>query len=250
MHYLLHTLRARSRYRIHSPYVYGLATQALHPRASAACTAIRSLHHRLRQDATPVQLQGFGANATPRTTTVGRLARTSASHPLKGALLHRLVAYHSPLLALELGTNLGIGTAYMSSALPAGATLHSIEGEPALTVLARQHLSALGLQAQLHTGSFAQVLPTLPLQGLQLAYLDGHHTLEATLQLVDALLPLLAPEAVLILDDIYWSPGMTEAWRRLRSHPAFPLSLDLYHLGLLVRRPIAPQQLDLWVRPF
>jgi hypothetical protein len=38
---------------------------------------------------------------------------------------------------------------------------------------------------------------------------------------------------VLILDDIYWSPSMTEAWNACVADPRFTLSLDFYDFGVL-----------------
>jgi predicted O-methyltransferase YrrM len=242
-------LRLHNRHRIHSPYVYRLLTGFLLRKPAADLRPIRQLHRQLRQRNDTLWLQGYGAQAASRTVTIGQLARRSATGPRKGRLLHQLARHVQPQAMLELGTNLGLGTAYLASAAPS-ATLYSWEGEAQLAGLARQHLQLLGYTAQVQQGSFLQRFAQLqqhPMPPLQLVYLDGDHRYQPTLDYVEALLPLLDTEAVLVLDDLYWSREMTRAWRALQHHPAFPLSIDLFRLGVLVKRDQARQHFRLWV---
>jgi predicted O-methyltransferase YrrM len=71
------------------------------------------------------------------------------------------------------------------------------------------------------------------LEGLQLAYLDGRHEEAFTQRAVDWLLPRMATEGLIILDDIHWSRGMTRAWRAVRRRPEIAASVDVFRLGLL-----------------
>jgi len=43
-------------------------------------------------------------------------------------------------------------------------------------------------------------------------------------------------EAVIVLDDIYWSRGMYRAWREIISWPEVRVSIDLYEVGILLLR--------------
>jgi hypothetical protein len=53
---------------------------------------------------------------------------------------------------------------------------------------------------------------------------------------------------VLIFDDIYWSPGMQEAWQTIIAMPEVTLSLDMHRLGMVFfRKEIKqPQHLKLY----
>jgi hypothetical protein len=40
-------------------------------------------------------------------------------------------------------------------------------------------------------------------------------------------------DSIIILDDIYWSKEMTNAWNELKNDKRFSISLDYYHFGVL-----------------
>ena len=43
-------------------------------------------------------------------------------------------------------------------------------------------------------------------------------------------------EAVIVMDDIYWSKGMHRAWKEISGWPEVRVSLDLFHMGILLLR--------------
>ena len=47
-------------------------------------------------------------------------------------------------------------------------------------------------------------------------------------------LPHLADDAVLVVDDIGWSPGMRRAWTEIENHPRVRVAVDLQALGVAV----------------
>ena len=38
------------------------------------------------------------------------------------------------------------------------------------------------------------------------------------------------------MDDIYWSRGMQRAWKEVSSWPEVQVSIDLFHMGVLLLR--------------
>ncbi|MGC6533070.1 MAG: class I SAM-dependent methyltransferase, partial [Flavobacteriales bacterium] len=73
-------------------------------------------------------------------------------------------------------------------------------------------------------------------------FVDGNHRKEATLEAVELLAPHLGEGAVVVIDDIYWSRGMTEAWDELRKREQFALSIDVFEMGILfMGLPMAKQ---------
>jgi len=66
-----------------------------------------------------------------------------------------------------------------------------------------------------------------------LAFIDGNHRKEPTLRYFQLLLQKANRPAVIILDDIHWSPEMEAAWEVVKSHPQSLLTIDLFFLGLV-----------------
>jgi predicted O-methyltransferase YrrM len=66
-----------------------------------------------------------------------------------------------------------------------------------------------------------------------MVFFDANHTKEATLNYFNQCLEKANNNTVFIFDDIYWSEGMTEAWKEIYSNPAVTYSIDLFHLGIV-----------------
>lgn len=50
-------------------------------------------------------------------------------------------------------------------------------------------------------------------------------------------LPHLSSKAIVVLDDIYWSEGITRTWKEIIARPEVSLSIDWYKLGLVLLDP-------------
>jgi predicted O-methyltransferase YrrM len=66
-----------------------------------------------------------------------------------------------------------------------------------------------------------------------LIFFDGNHKKEPTLAYFGQCLQHIHPDTVLIIDDIHWSQGMTDAWNTIRCHSRVKVSIDLYHMGIV-----------------
>jgi len=61
------------------------------------------------------------------------------------------------------------------------------------------------------------------------------------------ILPHVGKESIIILDDIYWSAGMTRAWKEIIREPRISLSIDLYRMGILFFTPdLSKQNFRIW----
>ena len=69
-----------------------------------------------------------------------------------------------------------------------------------------------------------------------LAYIDGNHQYQPTVDYVDMILKKCDADSILILDDIYWSAEMTAAWEYVKAHPSTKVTIDLYRLGIVFFR--------------
>lgn len=195
---------------------------------------------KLKRDRRSIMRTDFGAGHGGKgggtyPSTVGHTARRSSRRKREGAILHAMVQYYQPQRVLELGTHLGISTLYQASALNESAQVKTLEGDPALAALARAHIEAHDvLPVEVIEGPFSQSLPHLNLNTFKpdFVFLDGDHRYEPTVEYVHAILPHMPKESILILDDIYWSEGMTRAWNEVKAMPEISLTVDLFFFGI------------------
>lgn len=225
----------KSRYHIHSPFVFKLVNGVLRDkRPFYDLQAIKTQRNRLLNDRTTINIQEVSTTNAPIATTVATLTRRTAIPKKYGELLFRLVNYYQAQRILEVGTGLGISTAYISCA-NRSAQVIGLEGDEARADVARKVLSALRCPVDVRVGKFEDTLQqaVLNLGEIDMVFLDGNHKLEPTLQYFEVILPALHENSLVIVDDIYWSAEMLSAWEILKSHPRVTLSVDLYRMGLL-----------------
>lgn len=227
---------------VHSPFVFNLITAVLNDDRDFYCyAAIENLRNRLILDDTLLTLEDFGAGsrlATHHQRKISFIAASSLKPKKFSRLFFRLVNYYQPTTILELGTSLGITTAYMASA-KSDANVITMEGAKAVAVVARNNFNILGLNnIQLVEGNFDDTLPQVlsRLQVVDFAFVDGNHRKEPTLNYFNQLLEKANDNSVLIFDDIHWSKEMEEAWAEIQSHPAVTLTVDLFFIGLVFFR--------------
>ncbi|MCB9233146.1 MAG: class I SAM-dependent methyltransferase [Bacteroidia bacterium] len=249
LQYLRHILTAQSTSAISDPALKELANSLLARSGAVEGEEIESFRRELSRSEVVIELidlgAGYGGRQNPKVAKkVKEVVRSSARGRGEGELLLRLVRAKAPAQMLELGTNLGFSTLYLAKALP-NSQLITIEGSPALSGLAQAHFQRFKVHPTQFTGDFSQVLHneidwTSFHPGL--VFLDGNHRYQPTVEYADFLIPRMAANGILVLDDIYWSPGMKKAWEEIKSRPEIGLSLDLYHLGICFLQENTPKQ--------
>lgn len=238
--YLAYLMRADSRHAVHSPFVYALIEEVLRDRRRFyAFDRVEKRRKELLADTRKVEVTDLGAGPAlqkqAHSRAVKDIARYAAKSPKYGRLLFRLVHYFQPRTILELGTSLGISTAYLASAAPS-AKVATMEGSPEISGLARETFSRTGLShIELVEGNFDDTLaPTLlRMPRLDFAFIDGNHRREPTLRYFSQCLTATHPDSVLVFDDIYWTADMENAWAEIKANPAVTLSIDLFFIGLV-----------------
>jgi predicted O-methyltransferase YrrM len=71
------------------------------------------------------------------------------------------------------------------------------------------------------------------LSAVDMAFIDGNHRYEPTLRYFNMLMTKAQEYTILIFDDIYWSPEMTDAWQAIKSDPRVSLTIDIYRFGIV-----------------
>jgi predicted O-methyltransferase YrrM len=241
VHYYRHASNSKG-HGMHSPFVYDFIRNVLNNKSSyTPPPEIEQLRKRLLQDHTVLQVEDLGAGSriAAKQKTVKQIARTAVKPKKWSHLLYRLVTHYQPHTIIELGTSLGITTAYLTAANP-DATIITIEGSTAIQQRAQQHFNSLNMEfIKSLPGNFDTVLPEVlaSLEIVDLAYIDGNHRLLPTLRYFEQLLPKRTDASIFVFDDIHWSAEMEEAWHTIQKHEAVRYTIDLFFLGLVFFRP-------------
>lgn len=163
-----------------------------------------------------------------------------ASKPERwAAILHHVVLSCKPESAVELGSCVGISGSYIASAMQSNGkgSLTTLEGSPEIARIASETFGTLALtNAKVVAGPFHSTLGNVleASKPIDFFFNDGHHDRDAVLRYFEQSLPYLSPDAVVVIDDIAWSPGMKSAWQNLRTHQQVAASVDLGKMGILV----------------
>jgi predicted O-methyltransferase YrrM len=243
---------------IHSPFVFDFVRNVLNDRADyPAYSRIEILRQRLLKDQTILDMKDMGAGGAPpgnsniiRRRTIAEIARHAAKSRKLGQLFFRIARHYRPHTMLELGTSLGLSSAYLASGAVSGTGAHNatgnagvglltIEGAPSVAAVASANFRSLGLEnIALLTGHFDDLLPVAldGLRSLDLVFVDGNHRREPTWRYFDTLIDHASRSSVLIFDDIHWSREMEEVWAAIRADPRSMLTIDLFSLGLVFLR--------------
>ena len=239
---------------IHSPYLFYLVRMLIYDENSFyAWRDIERERRRLLLSDESVDVQDFGTGASTPGETYRRRVRDIARDSLEQArvaqILFRLVNYvghvvQRPLHIVELGTSLGITTAYLAKA-DSRNHVTTYEGSDALLQQARTVWKNLDIRGiEVVEGNIDKTL--LPsrdartrdnIKGedttIDIAFLDANHTREATLRYYHTLQQHASEQSIFVIDDIHHSPEMTEAWREICAQKEVTTSMDMFYFGLI-----------------
>lgn len=224
---------------IHSPFVFDFIKQVKNDKKQYGCyTLIEARRKVLLNDETIIEVEDFGAGSSvikSNKRVVRQIALSSLKPKKFSQLLFRMVQYYQPKTILELGTSFGITTAYLASG-NTSAKLYTCEGAKNIAGIAKQTFDDLHLNnIALSEGDFTTTLPLLlsQLRQIDLAFVDGNHRRQPTLDYFTQLLQCSARHTILVFDDIHWSEEMEAAWGIIQQHPAVTLTIDLFFIGIV-----------------
>ena len=228
---------------IHSPFVFEFINKVLNDKKQYGCYgAIEKQRRQLLQNTNLIEVQDFGAGSSVMKSNK-RLIKNIAASSLKpkkfAQLLFRIVQYYQPATILELGTSLGITSSYLAKGNEEGKVF-TCEGSSSIAAIAQKNFDQLQIKnIRLTQGDFAKTLNPLlnEIRKVDLAFIDGNHRKEPTLEYFTELLNGSTLNAVLIFDDIHWSEEMETSWQEIQQHMAVTLTIDLFFIGLVFINP-------------
>ncbi len=225
---------------VHSPFVYQFIQNVLEDeRFFYAYNAIEERRARLVRDKRKIRIKDLGAGShNGKKRMIKQIARQSAISAKYGELLFKLVDQFGARTIFELGTSIGLSTAYLAAA-NSKSKVFTFEGCPKTADIAKETLVGLNLHnVNLHVGSFESLVPAELSKNPQvdLVFFDGNHTYKATKQYFEWFLQKKTPDSIFVFDDIHWSPGMLKAWKEIKSHSEVVLTMDLFFIGIVFFR--------------
>ncbi len=227
---------------IHSHFVFNLVNKVLNDdREYYAFQKIEKLRKDMNNDDSTIIVEDYGAGSfisTSNTRTISSIVKMAAKSSKYGQLFFRLTNYFNSKNILELGTSLGISTAYFASANEK-INVVSLEGSLAIAHKARANFQKLDIHnINVVTGNFDDTLLDVLKENetFDLIFFDGNHRKEPTLSYFKQCLHYSNTESIFIFDDIHWSDEMEEAWEEIKLHPAVTCSIDLFFIGLIFFR--------------
>lgn len=242
--YLKYRIHSRSKYDMHSPFLYEVWAKILRDKTNyQEFSSIEHFRNHLLKEYAYVKMLDLGARASDvmwnrKIMHIRKVVKKSAVSANYGKLLFRLSRHFQPQNILELGTSMGISTAYLSLGNPE-ATVTTIEGCPETAEFAKQNFRMLGLyNIKQLIGSFDKMLPVYltEMGKVDLAFIDGNHRKNPTVKYFDNILQHITDKSVIVIDDIHWSDEMEEAWKIIKQNPSVKLSIDLFQMGIVFFR--------------
>jgi predicted O-methyltransferase YrrM len=232
---------------VHSPSLFYIVRFLFRDKNSYYCFAeIERVRTSLMANHESVQVVDYGSCGSPSGLQVEHNISDIARNQLECArvqqVLFRLLAYMNeeerrPLEVLELGTSLGITTAYLAS-VDSRNRVMSFEGSSSLVSIARKQWQLLGLEnIECIEGRIEDTLYNNAHARIDLAYVDANHTYQATIEYVGFLFGRMSKNGIIIVDDIHYSREMYRAWEELKRDERVTSTMDLFYVGLIFVNP-------------
>ena len=239
--YAKYYLRAKNKHNVHPPTVYAIADEVLSTAHKVTHSDIESERVRLKKSQQIISFTDFGKSGNIFEKKVSDIAKNALKPKKYARLLSKLIAFHKAQNVLELGTSLGITTAYLAK--NEGTQIHTMEGDLSVARISQSIWDHLGLKnIQCTTGNFDTTLDSLGTAQFDVIYIDGNHNLEPTLRYFDSLQQNATSNTLFIFDDIHYSKGMEEAWQKIKSHDRTTTTIDLFFIGLVYIDPSLSKQ--------
>ena len=239
--YIRHILIARNTlgYGIHSPFLYDLVHFVMYDNNAYYCYApIERERIRLLHTNKVIKTEDYGTGESGK-KKICSIAEKSLKSRQEAQMMFRITNAIKPQYVIELGTSLGITTAYLAKAAQKGRVI-TIEGSPNIAKEAEKTFQNLHIDniTQI-TGNIDEKLPET-LQGektIDMAFIDANHRKKPTLRYFRQIAEHCTDNSIIIIDDIHSSREMSEAWTEIQKEDRVTACLDCFSMGIVFFQP-------------
>ncbi len=239
--YLRHILRARNTlgYGIHSPLLYNLVHFVMYDNNAYYCyLPIEKERRRLLNTNKVIETEDYGTGESGK-ITIRSIAEKSLKSRQEAQMIFRIANAIKPKFAVELGTSLGITTAYIAKAAAKGKVI-TFEGSGDTAKEAEKVFRNLHIDNIVQTtGNIDEKLPNALQEGetIDMAFIDANHRKEPTLRYFREIAKHCTENSIIIVDDIHSSREMSEAWAAIRNEDKVTACLDCFSMGIVFFQP-------------
>jgi len=235
--FLQYLLKAKYRkgYGVHSPFSFYLINSVFEEKFPYYnYFEIEQIREKLLSDKSIIEVSDYGTGKSGK-RRISTIASRSLKRPKHAQLLFRLVNTFNPKLIIELGTSLGITTAYLAS-VNSNSRVLSLEGCPQIASKASSIHKQLKLKnITLIEGNIDETLPNLlkDVTEIDFMFFDANHTKESTLRYFNLCVDKISEKCIFVFDDIHRNNSMQEAWSEIVSNKSVTVSFDLFSFGIV-----------------
>lgn len=239
--YIKFWFTAKTKYSVHSPFVYSFITEVLENKASFyAYSEVEKIRREMLADKSAITVNDLGAGSAVMRSNQRKIcdiARYSVKPQRMGQLLHRITVYYQPVNGIELGTSLGITTLYFALA-DRKKPVFTIEGSGEILNFAKLNSEKLKAGNIISfEGNFIDHLPAILNENTPgLVFVDGNHTKKATLLYFEMIMKKADNDTIIVFDDIHWSGEMEEAWEVIKQNEKVKVTVDVFYMGIVFLR--------------
>ncbi|MBQ3656101.1 MAG: class I SAM-dependent methyltransferase [Bacteroidales bacterium] len=225
-------------HRVHSPNIFNFFKGAIFYKGDVDYSLAENSRKNFINSDEKIFVLSIGAKGDGKTLKekkISEIASRSSSYGKYGRLLQRISRYLKPQKILELGTSLGIGTLYLSAGCPTSKVI-TVEASKETKEFAAKNFSELGLKnIESINAKFDDCLEEILQQNpdIELIYVDGNHTKEATKKYFSLIAQYAKKETVAVFDDINWSKEMSSAWKEIKTSAAVSVSIETLRMGIV-----------------
>jgi predicted O-methyltransferase YrrM len=239
-YYIIYRFKAQNLHGLHSPFVFELYSHLISDQKTDF-SAVVNLRNHLKKDFRKIEVTDFGAGAkanNAKTRTISNIIRFSSKNKKYYELISNIIDFYQYKNILELGTSLGISSAYMSIS-KSNPAITTFEGCPNTLEIAKENFTKLQIEnINAIVGNIDNTLPAylMHILDFDLVYIDANHRFAPTLVYFELLKQKAKPNSCIIFDDIYWSAEMTKAWQVIKADKTVSVSLDFFEIGIVFFR--------------
>lgn len=239
--YFNYFLNVTDQHSLQAPFIFEFYTNLIQGiNNNKGIEEIEIVRKAFLKDHSKIRGIDFGAGSrvtvSGRDKTVSMIAKHGISSKKDCIFLSELVKLIQPTTSIELGTSLGIATAYLANPIKYGC-IYTFEGNDALVKKSTDVFHRLNCEnVHLIKGDIDDMLPCqlTQLDKVDFAIIDANHTYNALLRYFNLIKAKMGDSGVMVIDDIRWSVEMYSGWKKLILDEAVTTSIEFLNKGVLM----------------
>ena len=154
-------------------------------------------------------------------------------------MIYRLANYFSANQIIELGTSMGVDTAYLMKAVPQAKIIVVDHHDDTVAITSKNLINSSAQSVQVLRRDQNHLLPIVNTEPQSLDFLLMNRSCrkEVSIKYLNQCLPLLKETSVVVVDAIYRDEEMKICWQQIKAHSQITVTIDLFQLGLAFVRP-------------